>query len=167
MTRFLPSRLRIAGLALLGLMLAACASVPAPGPWTAAQRETLTANGFVESGDNWLLNIGDRLLFEVDKSDLNGEQAVRLQNLAGQLIKVGITTAQVEGHTDNTGSTEHNLILSKARAMAVAIPLQQGGMALDPAKIIGRGESDPLSPNNDAEGRRDNRRVAILISPAN
>src|SRR3546814_15945550 len=81
-----------------------------------------------------------------------------------RLLSVGIDTARVEGHTDSIGAESYNLALSQARAEAVAAPLRAGGMRLTPDKVIGRGEALPLSSNETAEGRRDNRRVGIIVT---
>lgn len=148
-----------------GLLLAACQSLPAPGKWSAAQRDVLQSNGFVASGDDWSLTLGERLLFASDQSQLLPDQEQGLEKLAQRLKSVGITTARIDGHTDSTGSTDYNQALSKARAQAVAAPMQRGGMALDGSKIIGHGEKIPLSSNETEDGRRDNRRVVILITP--
>ena len=74
-------------------------------------------------------------------------------------------TARVEGHTDSTGTSAYNLTLSRARAEAVAAPMQAGGMRFAADQIVGRGETLPLSSNTTAEGRQDNRRVVVIVTP--
>ncbi|MBB5705198.1 outer membrane protein OmpA-like peptidoglycan-associated protein [Sphingopyxis panaciterrulae] len=93
------------------------------------------------------------------------DQQTRIETLAHRLLSVGIDTARVEGHTDSIGAESYNLALSQARAEAVAAPLRAGGMRLTPDQVIGRGEALPLSSNETAEGRRDNRRVVIIVTP--
>ena len=152
-------------LILLPLLLAACQTMPAPKGFTPAQVATLKAEGFVETGDGWTLTINERLLFATNESALKPEQVTILEATAKNLVSVGILTARVEGHTDSTGTTAYNQMLSQARAQSVARALQTSGMRFDADQIIGRGETIPLSPNDTAEGRQDNRRVVVIVTP--
>ncbi|GHT48944.1 hypothetical protein AGMMS49982_01260 [Bacteroidia bacterium] len=72
----------------------------------------------------------------------------------------------IEGHTDDLGSQEHNLILGKERAETVKDYMIRQGI---PAKIIretvSKGKSAPLVPNTSDENRRKNRRVVIKVVP--
>ena len=152
-------------LILLPLLLAACQTMPAPKGFTPAQVATLKAEGFVETGDGWTLTINERLLFATNESALKPEQVTILEATAKNLVSVGILTARVEGHTDSTGTTAYNQMLSQARAQSVARALQTSGMRFDADQIIGRGETIPLSPHDTAEGRQDNRRVVVIVTP--
>lgn len=152
-------------LILLPLLLAACQTMPAPKGFTPAQVATLKAEGFVETGDDWTLTINERMLFATNESALKPEQVTILEATAKNLVSVGILTARVEGHTDSTGTTAYNQTLSQARAQSVARALQTSGMRFDADQIIGRGETIPLSPNDTAEGRQDNRRVVVIVTP--
>lgn len=149
----------------LTALLAACQSVPPPSGFSPAQVAALKAEGFVETDAGWQLTLSERLLFAVNESALEPEQVERLGALAKNLASVDILTARVEGHTDSTGSSAYNQRLSQARAEAVAAPLQANGMRFTPDQIIGRGETIPLSPNDTPEGRQDNRRVVVIVTP--
>lgn len=164
MTHALPF-IRLTILAVIGALLAACQSVPAPSGFNPAQIATLKSEGFVESASGWELTLNERLLFAVNESALQTEQLARLATLARNLVSVNIVTARVEGHTDSTGSSAYNQALSLARAQAVAAPLQDSGMRFTADQIVGRGESVPLSPNDTPEGRQDNRRVVVIVTP--
>lgn len=153
-------------LVLLGALLAACQSMPTPKGFNAEQIAVLKAEGFVEAADDdWALTLNERTLFDVNESALKPDQIERLSILAQHLVAVDITTARVEGHTDSTGTETYNQTLSEARAQTVAIPLQANGMRFTPDQIVGRGETIPLSPNTTPEGRQDNRRVVVIVSP--
>ena len=162
-----PLRLPIRHIALvvLAALLAACQSVPSPKGFSPAQVAALQAEGFVEAADGWALTINERLLFATNESALKPEQIATLGTLAQHLVAVDITTARVEGHTDSVGSSAYNQTLSEARAQAVAAPLQANGMRFTPAQIVGRGETIPLSTNDTPEGRQDNRRVVVIVTP--
>lgn len=166
MTHALPP-IRLILLTLVGALLAACQSMPAPSGFSPAQVAALKTEGFVEAAAGWELTLNERLLFASDQSALQSDQITRLETLARNLVAVGIITAQVEGHSDLTGGSAYNQTLSQARAQAVAAPLQAGGMRFTATQIVGRGETMPLSPNSTAEGRQDNRRVVVIVTPPN
>jgi OOP family OmpA-OmpF porin len=73
------------------------------------------------------------------------------------------STLEIRGHTDNTGSAELNMQLSKDRAKSVYDFFVKQGM--DPAKLSadGSGMNEPIADNSTAEGRAQNRRVEVLI----
>ncbi len=157
--------LRTLMLAAFAALLAACQSVPAPTGLSAAQVAALKDEGFVETALGWELSMPERLLFETNESLLPATQGERLRQVAARLVSVGITTARIEGHTDSTGTSAYNLTLSQARAEAVATPMRAGGMQFAPDQIVGRGETLPLSSNDTPEGRQDNRRVVVIVTP--
>ncbi|MBL0915088.1 MAG: OmpA family protein [Sphingopyxis sp.] len=139
--------------------------MPAPKGFSAEQVAALKSEGFSQTDLGWELTLNERLLFASNESTLGPDQIERLGRLARNLASVGITTARVEGHSDSTGSATYNQGLSQARAVAVAAPLRANGMAFTADQIIGRGETMPISPNGTAEGRQDNRRVVVIITP--
>ena len=165
MTHAFPQPIRTLILLACAALLAACQSVPAPTGFTPQQIAALKTEGFVEAGPNWELTLTERLLFPSNESALQPGQEGNIATLARNLASVGIFTARVEGHTDSTGTSAYNLTLSQARAQAVAAPLQAGGMRFTADQVVGRGEAVPMSSNDTAEGRQDNRRVVVIVSP--
>ncbi len=149
---------------LLG-MLAACATVPAKPAFNKQQVAAMTELGFEPVGENYELDFNDRVLFEVDKSDLHPEAAASLGKISTALQAVGIKGATVVGHTDSTGADDYNLGLSQRRAASVKAGLAASGM--DPARVRaeGRGETQPVASNDTEEGRAQNRRVVVIVSP--
>ena len=73
------------------------------------------------------------------------------------------TAIVVEGFTDSTGSNEHNQELSQRRAGAVSSYFVDSGVDAGRMTAIGYGEDHPVADNGTAEGRQQNRRVAVLI----
>lgn len=147
-------------------LLAACQTTPSKPAFSARQAALLTEQGFKPVGDNFELGIADRLLFEVDKADLMPEMVATLQKLTGNLTSVGIHGATVEGHTDSTGAAEYNQQLSERRAATVKAALVGGGLPAPEVRTLGLGESDPIADNETDAGRAENRRVVIVVSPA-
>ena len=81
------------------------------------------------------------------------------------LKKYKQTIVDVYCHTDSTGSDQHNFDLSQRRALAVANYLSAQGVDSRRFAVTGFGESRPVASNNTAEGRAQNRRVEIQLSP--
>ena len=154
---------------ILGAVVAACQSVPAQRGFTAQQVAVLQQEGFTPTpevdDEDWMLSMPSRLLFPSNAAELESEKLEEIAGLARRLIQVDILSARVEGHTDSTASDEYNLQLSQARAQTVAGSLTAGGMRLLPEHIVGRGESMPIADNDTAEGRQENRRVVLIVSP--
>lgn len=154
--------------ALMALVLAgalsACATVRDAHGVTPAQRQVLVAEGFVDTPDGWLLSMQDQLLFDVDSSEIKPDMRSRIQHLSENLLRVGIDHARIDGHTDNSGTAEHNQALSLARAQSVAMVMTQSGFADSHLTTAGRGESSPIADNDSEAGRQRNRRVNIIIS---
>jgi outer membrane protein OmpA-like peptidoglycan-associated protein len=75
----------------------------------------------------------------------------------------GIKKVEIQGHTDNTGTREHNLQLSDARANAVKTWLVGAGIEGTRLVAKGYGQDRPLVPNVTAANRARNRRVQFII----
>ena len=69
----------------------------------------------------------------------------------------------VEGYTDNVGSEEANLKLSRQRAESVAAELVKRGVAASRLRAVGKGLADPVAANDTEEGRAANRRVVLKL----
>jgi hypothetical protein len=72
----------------------------------------------------------------------------------------------VEGYTDNVGSDEFNQKLSEQRADGVRDYLISQGISENSVSARGLGKSNPIAPNETAQGRAQNRRVQIVVSGA-
>ena len=87
-----------------------------------------------------------------------------LAKLAGILLILPDQHVLIEGHTDSTGSVDHNLNLSQHRANAVLSLLASQGLDRTRLEAIGFGMERPMADNATNEGRRRNRRVELVIS---
>jgi outer membrane protein OmpA-like peptidoglycan-associated protein len=103
------------------------------------------------------------ILFDIDSAVLDSGSRNSLNEAASVFDEFEKTAIIAQGHTDSTGSDEHNQALSERRAEAVRRYIVQQGV--DPARItaLGYGENHPVADNVTAEGRRQNRRVDILL----
>ena len=103
-----------------------------------------------------------QVLFDKDSAKLNGEATARIADVAAEIKKQGSKTVRVFGLTDNLGSHDHGMVLSKNRANAVQKVLD--GALNDPTiqfEIRGYAEQFPVAENSTEEGRKKNRRVEI------
>ena len=110
------------------------------------------------------VSLDTEVLFRLDSAVLTPAAATALATAAAQLrARAASGRVDVVGYTDDTGSTAHNLELSRARARAVeqALAGTTPGLRLVAA---GKGEADPAVPNDGEAGRRLNRRVELTLS---
>jgi outer membrane protein OmpA-like peptidoglycan-associated protein len=105
------------------------------------------------------------ITFATDQDTVKPEFYQVLNSVALVLKKYNQTLVDVFGHTDSTGSEQHNLDLSQRRALAVANYLSAQGVDSRRFAVTGFGESRPIASNATAEGRSQNRRVEIQLSP--
>ena len=110
--------------------------------------------------------LGNKIMFEVNKSDLKPESDLWISALARLLIFNPKSKVIIEGHTDNVGSAATNQKLSENRANAVMEALKK--MNVPPSiqfEVKSLGLSQPIAPNNTEGGRLQNRRVEVTIEP--
>jgi len=103
------------------------------------------------------------VLFETNKATLTPNLKENLAKIAGILIVYKEPKIQIEGHTDSTGTREHNQKLSDERANAVMGYLVEQGVTADRLTALGLGPDKPIADNKTKEGRAKNRRVDLVI----
>lgn len=104
-------------------------------------------------------------LFDVDQFDIKMAGKENLTSLANILNKYPDTNVEVQGHTDSSGSEAYNQTLSDKRANAVVNYLAANGIKRSRMTAIGFGENHPIASNDTPEGKQQNRRVDLLITP--
>jgi len=127
----------------------------------------------VEEDDRLKVIFVDKILFDSGSAQINDQGIELLQIMAGALARSqGGENIVIEGHTDNVplgaGLKKRftsNWELSTARAAAVAHFFQEVA-GIDPLRLSARGYSfyRPVAPNTTKEGRRQNRRIEIILS---
>lgn len=115
-----------------------------------------------------VLRLPDGILFESGSADVKPE-AIGILNLVAMEIRARALDVRVEGHTDDrpvrTGSRYgSNWELSTSRAVAVLQVLAAGGLDATRLAVAGYGEFRPIAENGSDEGRRQNRRVDLVLS---
>lgn len=113
-----------------------------------------------------VITLPGNVLFASGKSTLLSSAQAKLAQVADALKDQTDHKITVEGYTDSRGSDEMNQTLSQNRAESVRSYLVAQGLAADQIDAHGLGPTSPVAPNSSAEGRADNRRVEIVVKPA-
>ncbi|NNE09014.1 MAG: OmpA family protein [Gemmatimonadetes bacterium] len=131
----------------------------------AKEMDEALANAKVERVDEGIVVTMDSgILFDVNKSDLRPAAKSELDKLSTVLLEKDKTNILVVGHTDSDGSDEYNLKLSEQRASSVRSYLVAKGVTVDRMTMQGKGEMDPVAPNDSPEGKQLNRRVEMIFT---
>jgi len=102
----------------------------------------------------------NNLFFPINKDKLLPESIPELRRVA-DIVKKNNLKIEISGHTDNTGTKEHNQELSEKRAKAVKDFLISLGVKSDLMTIIGYGDNKPIMSNDTEKGKAKNRRVEL------
>lgn len=113
-------------------------------------------------GEEW--SVGGAVLFDLDRAELKPAAFPLLDQLAAFLIRNPDYLVVVEGHTDSSGTLDHNMDLSQRRADSVRDYLVEAGAEGARLSTAALGPSDPVAPNDTAENRARNRRVEFSPS---
>ncbi|MCS4244863.1 MULTISPECIES: OmpA family protein [Rhizobium/Agrobacterium group] len=116
-------------------------------------------------GDSIVLNMPSNITFATDQDQVIPPFYDTLNSVAIVLNKFNRTLIDINGHTDSTGSLAHNQGLSERRAASVANYIGARGVDQRRISTLGYGPSQPVASNASPEGRAQNRRVEVLISP--
>ena len=130
-------------------------------------RQELEATGVsvTRQGDSIILNMPGNITFETASSSISADFYAVLGSIAKVFNEYEKTYVDIYGHTDSVGDASYNMTLSQQRADAVSRYLQTRQVL--PQRILtrGMGEDYPVAPNDTAQGRAQNRRVEIKLTP--
>lgn len=100
--------------------------------------------------------------FDVDSAVIRDESKPTLDKIVAMLKSDSAMKLTIEGHTDSTGSAEHNQVLSQQRAESVKSYLVASGISSGRLTAVGFGASKPVASNSTAMGKAQNRRVELV-----
>jgi outer membrane protein OmpA-like peptidoglycan-associated protein len=110
-----------------------------------------------------VVNLAD-VLFATARYDLKQDTQLKLARIAGIFMAHPDLKVQVEGYTDNVGSEGYNQKLSEQRANTVDSFLVSQGIPAQNVSAVGYGMDNPVADNSTAAGRKQNRRVEMVVS---
>ena len=145
--------------------LGACAKKPKDavnGSLSGASSSTATPG----SAQDFVVNVGDRVLFTTDSSSVNADGRLILDRQAQWLNQYGQYTFTIEGHADERGTREYNLALGARRATAVKRYLVSKGVSSGRMKTLSFGKERPVAVCNDISCWSQNRRSVTVLNGA-
>ena len=164
-------RLKILSLLSALLLVAACATDAEDTDGKSGTGASTGASGAagavaVEPGtvQDFIVNVGDRVFFDFDKSTLSSKAQETLDKQAAWLTRVSGATILVEGHCDERGTREYNLALGDRRATAVKDYLVSKGIAASRIKTISYGKERPAVLGSNEWAWSQNRRAVSTIT---
>jgi peptidoglycan-associated lipoprotein len=155
--------LRSARLALIvagALSLGACANTQ-----TTDANSGFGAGGAATPGSaqDFVVNVGDRVFFETDSTDLTPQATATLDKQATWLARYPRYTFTIEGHADERGTREYNFSLGARRAQTVRDYLASRGIPANRMRTVSYGKERPVAVCNDISCWSQNRRGVTVL----
>jgi peptidoglycan-associated lipoprotein len=156
-------------LVVTGFFLASCAATNTQqgGDVDAASSSTSSgSDSSITAGtqEDLIVNVGDRVFFEFDSSDLTVDAQATLDAQAAWLMQYPDTNITIEGHADERGTREYNLALGDKRAFAVYSYLAQAGIDTNRMEYISWGKERPEVVGSDETAYSQNRRGVTTVT---
>ena len=148
--------LGIAAALIAGLALSACAN---------KATDSLASAGSAAPGSqqDFVVNVGDRVFFESDSTELTVQSRGTLDKQAQWLQQYGNYTFTIEGHADERGTREYNIALGARRAQAVRDYLASRGVQPGRMRTVSYGKERPVAVCNDISCWSQNRRAVTVL----
>ena len=165
---------------LLMLFIAACSTTPKDSADSSGSGTTSSSSDVASSGsdsssevsdasiepgsqEDLIVNVGDRVFFGYDSSDLDSDALELLQDQVAWLKQNSDVSITIEGHCDERGTREYNLALGEKRAQAVKNYLIGLGISPDRVSTISYGKERPaVVGSNDGAWSQNRRSVTIV-----
>ena len=145
-------------LALVAVMfIAACANKPGDQAGLAAGQAT------PGSQQDFVVNVGDRVFFESDQTDLTPQSRATLDKQAQWLQQYNRYSFTIEGHADERGTREYNIALGARRASVVVNYLVSKGVSASRITSKSFGKERPVAICDDISCWSQNRRAVTVI----
>jgi peptidoglycan-associated lipoprotein len=148
---------RIAVVVLAAFAMTACANKPDMG-------QGLAGAAAPGSQQDFVVNVGDRVFFESDSTELTEQSRSTLDKQAQWLQTYNRNSFTVEGHADERGTREYNIALGARRAQTVRDYLASRGIDASRMRTISYGKERPVAVCNDISCWSQNRRAVTVLS---
>jgi peptidoglycan-associated lipoprotein len=116
------------------------------------------------SAQDFVVNVGDRVFFDTDSSDINPTSQTTLDKQAVWLRQYGNYRVAIEGHADERGTREYNIALGARRANAVRNYLVSKGISASRLSTKSYGKERPVAVCNDISCWSQNRRAVTALA---
>src|SRR5216110_1446532 len=116
------------------------------------------------SQQDFVVNVGDRVFFESDQTDLSPQAIATLEKQAQWLQTYNRYAFTIEGHADERGTREYNIALGARRAQAVRSYLASRGVDPSRMRTISYGKERPVAVCNDISCWSQNRRAVTVLN---
>jgi peptidoglycan-associated lipoprotein len=167
-------RFKLLTLFAAALLVAACETAPEETAATdtsgavveqpAAQPAPSPTGPVPGSQEDLLLNVGDRVFFAFDRSDLNADSRATLEKLASWMTTYQNVTITIEGHCDERGTREYNLALGERRSDAARDYLVALGVDGGRVTTISYGKERPAVLGSNEDAWAQNRRDVFVVN---
>jgi peptidoglycan-associated lipoprotein len=151
--------LRAAGFAALLGLTAAVSGCAKP-----ADQTGLASAAAPGSQQDFVVNVGDRVFFETDSTELTPQARATLEKQAQWLQTYNQYAFTIEGHADERGTREYNIALGARRAQTVREYLASRGVSPQRMRTISYGKERPVAVCNDISCWSQNRRAVTLLN---
>jgi peptidoglycan-associated lipoprotein len=149
---------RLAVVIVVALALGACAK-------NAADQQAGMASAAVPgSAQDFVVNVGDRVFFETDSTELTPQAVATLDKQAQWLRSYSQYAFTIEGHADERGTREYNIALGARRAQTVRSYLASRGVSAGRMRTISYGKERPVAVCNDISCWSQNRRAVTVLN---
>jgi len=145
--------------AMLGLTAAVSGCASKPG-----DQAGLAGAGAPGSQQDFVVNVGDRVFFETDSTELTPQARATLEKQAQWLQTYNQYAFTIEGHADERGTREYNIALGARRAQTVREYLASRGVSAQRMRTISYGKERPVAVCNDISCWSQNRRAVTLLN---
>jgi peptidoglycan-associated lipoprotein len=149
--------IRLAAVLVVALAIAACANKQ-------NAQEEAGAQAAPGSQQDFVVNVGDRVFFSTDSSDLSPQARATLDKQAQWLSHYNQYTFQIQGNADERGTREYNLALGARRAQVVRNYLVSRGIAANRMSTISFGKERPVALCDDISCWSQNRRAVTALN---
>jgi peptidoglycan-associated lipoprotein len=116
------------------------------------------------SQQDFIVNVGDRVFFETDSSELTTQARATLDKQAQWLNQYNRYAFTIEGHADERGTREYNIALGARRAQTVREYLVSRGIMAQRMHTISYGKERPVAVCNDISCWSQNRRAVTVLN---
>jgi len=117
----------------------------------------------IDPQEDLVVNVGDRVFFDFDKSDLRPDAIDQLNRQSDWMKTNGSITVVIEGHCDERGTREYNLALGDRRASSAKQYLESMGVSGGRMETISYGKERPAVLGSNEDAWAQNRRAVMVV----